>query len=132
TADLTSIEMEGVRAHVVRDQEGRFNFDYILDAFATEDKEESPSKPFIISLDKIHLKDIGVIFTDLQAQNDIRFHFNELNIRVRTFDLESNNYAVNNIDLDGLKLKLQQIGRASCRERVKIKRRAGTREQKNT
>src|SRR5690606_23411817 len=49
TADLTSIEMEGVRAHVVRDQEGRFNFDYILDAFATEDKEESPSKPFIIS-----------------------------------------------------------------------------------
>ncbi|RST25963.1 translocation/assembly module TamB [Chryseobacterium lacus] len=108
TADLTSIEMEGVRAHVVRDQEGRFNFDYILDAFATEDKEESPSKPFIISLDKIHLKDIGVIFTDLQAQNDIRFHFNELNTRVRTFDLENNNYAVNNIDLDGLKLKLQQ------------------------
>ena len=45
-ADLTSIDMEGVRANVVRDPQGKFNFDYIMEAFATSDKEESASKPY--------------------------------------------------------------------------------------
>ncbi|TDX86531.1 translocation/assembly module TamB domain-containing protein [Epilithonimonas xixisoli] len=107
-ADLTSIDLEGVRANVVRDPKGRFNFDYILDAFATSEKEESPSKPFIISLDKINLKDIGVTFNDQQSKNDIKVYFNSFDTRVKTFDLQNNKYAVNDINLDGLKLKLKQ------------------------
>ncbi len=46
-ADLTSIDLEDVRANVVRDPQGKFNFDYIIDAFATSEKEESPSKPYL-------------------------------------------------------------------------------------
>ena len=107
-ADLTSIDLEGVRANVVRDSKGKFNFDYIIDAFATSEKEEKPSKPFIISLDKIQLKDIGITFNDQQSRNDINVYFKSLDTRVRTFDLQNNSYAVNNIDLDGLKLKLKQ------------------------
>ena len=107
-ADLTSIDLEGVRANVVRYPQGKFNFDYIIDAFATSDKEESPSKPFIISLDKIKLKDIGVTFDDQQSKNDIKVYFNSFDTRVKTFDLQNNKYAVNDINLDGLKLKLKQ------------------------
>ena len=107
-ADLTSIDLEGVRANVVRDPKGRFNFDYIIDAFATSDKEESTSKPFIISLDKIKLKDIGLTFNDQQSRNDIKVYFNSFDTRVKTFDLQNNNYAVNDINLDGLQLKLKQ------------------------
>lgn len=108
TADITSVDMEGIRANVVRSQEGKFNFDYIIDAFATSDKEESPSKPFIISLDKIKLKDIGVTFNDQQARNDIKVYFASFDTRVKTFDLNKNSYAFNDINLDGLKLKLKQ------------------------
>ncbi|MFY1046903.1 translocation/assembly module TamB domain-containing protein [Chryseobacterium sp. GP-SGM7] len=109
-ADLTSIDLEGVRANVVRDPKGKFNFDYIIDAFATSDKEQEqkPSKPFIISLDKIKLKDIGVTFNDQQSKNDIKVYFKSFDTRVKTFDLQNNNYAVNDINLDGLKLKLKQ------------------------
>ncbi len=107
-ADLTSIDLEGVRANVVRNPQGRFNFDYILDAFATSEKEESPSKPFIISLDKIKLKDIGISFNDQQSKNDIKLYFKSFDTSVKTFDLQNNNYAVNDINLDGLKLKLKQ------------------------
>ncbi|SIQ92807.1 Family of unknown function [Chryseobacterium sp. RU37D] len=107
-ADITSVDMEGVRANVVRKPDGKFNFDYIIDAFATSDKEESPSKPFIISLDKIKLKDIGVTFNDQQSRNDIKLYFKSFDTRVRTFDLNNNKYAVNDINLDGLKLKLKQ------------------------
>ncbi|WP_379964416.1 translocation/assembly module TamB domain-containing protein [Epilithonimonas sp. UC225_85] len=107
-ADLTSIDLEGVRANVVRDPTGKFNFDYIMEAFATSDKEESPSKPFIISLDKIKLKDIGISFNDQQSRNDIKVYFNSFDTRVKTFDLQNNKYAVSDINLDGLKLKLKQ------------------------
>ena len=108
TADITSVDLEGARANVVRNKDGKFNFDYILDAFATSDKEESPSKPFIISLDKITLKDIGVTFNDEQSRNDIKVYFKSFDTRVKTFDLTNNKYAVNDINLDGLKLKLKQ------------------------
>ena len=107
-ADLTSIDLEDVRANVVRNPQGKFNFDYIIDAFATSDKEESPSKPFIISLDKIKLKDIGVTFNDQQSRNDIKVYVKSFDTRVKTFDLQNNSYAVNDINMDGLKLKLKQ------------------------
>ena len=108
TADITSVDLEGARANVVRKPDGTFNFDYILNAFATTDKQESPSKPFIISLDKIKLKDIGVTFNDQQSRNDIKLYFKSFDTRVKTFDLQNNSYAVNDINLDGLKLKLKQ------------------------
>jgi hypothetical protein len=108
TADITSVDLEGARANVVRKPDGKFNFDYIMDAFATSDKEESPSKPFIISLDKIKLKDIGVTFNDQQSRNDIKLYFKSFDTRVKTFDLNKNTYAVNDINLDGLQLKLKQ------------------------
>ncbi|WP_144283647.1 translocation/assembly module TamB domain-containing protein [Chryseobacterium echinoideorum] len=109
-ADITSIDLEGVRANVVRKPDGKFNFDYIIDAFATSDEEQEkkPSKPFIISLDKIKLKDIGLTFNDQQSRNDIKVYFKSFDTRVQTFDLQNNNYAVNDINLDGLKLKLKQ------------------------
>ncbi len=106
-ADFTAINLQGVRANVVRNADGAFNFDYILDAFATEEKEEE-SKPFVISLDKIELQDIGISFIDKQSENDINLFFNHLKTKVKTFDLEENSYAVDEIHLDGLKLKLQQ------------------------
>lgn len=106
-ADITSIDLEGIRANVVRKPDGTFNFDYIIDAFATKEEEEE-SKPFIISLDKIKLQDIGITFQDQQSQNDINLYFKSFDTRVKTFDLEQNNYAVNDINIDGLKLKLKQ------------------------
>ena len=107
-ADITSIDLEGVRANIVRNPQGKFNFDYIIDAFATSEKEESASKPFIISLDKIKLKDIGLTFNDQQSKNDIKVYFKSFDTRVKTFDLQNNSYAVKDINLDGLKLKLKQ------------------------
>ncbi len=108
TADITSIDLEGVKANVVRNENGTFNFDYIINAFATKDAEESPSKPFIISLDKIKLQDIRVSFIDQQSRNDIEVYFKKFDTRVKTFDMQNNSYAANDITMDGLRLKLQQ------------------------
>jgi hypothetical protein len=106
-ADLTSIDLDGARANVVRNPEGEFNFDYIINAFAT-DEEKEPSKPFVISLDKIKLRNIGVNFIDQQARNDISVSFKNFETTVETFDLDKNSYAVDQILWDGLNLKLKQ------------------------
>ncbi len=103
---------------MVRNQNGIFNFDYILDAFATKDEEESPSKPFIISLDKINLKDIGITFKDEQSRNDINLYSKSFDTRVKTFDLQNNSYATNDINLDGLKLRLKQDFLEEVEEKV--------------
>nr|WP_230466720.1 translocation/assembly module TamB [Faecalibacter macacae] len=107
-ADITSIDLEGTRANVIRRKDGSFNFDYIINAFATKEEEESTSKPFIISLDKIYLKDIGASFNDLQSGNNINIYFKEFNTRIKKFDLQENSYGISKIELDGLKLKLKQ------------------------
>lgn len=107
-ADITSVDLEGTRATVIRYKNGTFNFDYIVNAFATKDEEESTSRPFIISLDKIRLKDIGVSFNDQQQGNHIKVYFKALDTRVRTFDMDKNSYAVDDISMDGLRLKLKQ------------------------
>ena len=108
TIDLTSIDLDGVKANVVRNKDGSFNFDYFIDAFARKDSQESESKPFVISLDKIKLQNINVSFIDNQARNDISLKFKYFDTRVKTFDLDRNSYAVGNIVLDGLKLRLKQ------------------------
>lgn len=106
--NLTSIDLEKIRANVVRDKNGTFNFDYIIDAFATDEEEETDSKPFVINLNKIKLKDIDVSFIDKQAGNDLRIYFNSLDTRVNKFDLDENTYAMGDIKMDGLNLKLKQ------------------------
>jgi hypothetical protein len=108
TADINSIDLQGVKANVIRNKNGTFNFDYILDAFATKDSEQTPSKPFIISLDKISLKDIGITFIDQQSRNDLNLYFKSFDTRIKIFDLQNNSYAANDINMDGLRLKLKQ------------------------
>lgn len=107
-ADLTSIDLNTAKANVVRRKDGSFNFDYIINAFATKEEEESTSKPFIISLDKIKLQNVGVSFIDQQAGNNINVYIKAFDTRVKKFDLEQNSYAIDKIALDGLKLRLKQ------------------------
>lgn len=108
-ADITHINLEGINTHIVRNENGSFNFDYILNAFASDKKEEKKeSKPFILSLDKIKLSDIRVQFTDLQAKNNLKLYFSQFDTRIKKFDVEQNTYALGSISLDGLRFKLQQ------------------------
>ena len=108
---ITSIDVERVRANLLRNSDGRFNFDYILDAFTTKQeatKEKNPSKPMIISLDAIELDDIGLKFTDLQSANDLNLFFDHFDTRVTRFDMENNDYALDTIRLAGLRLSMDQ------------------------
>jgi len=107
-ANISSINLDGVNANINREDDGKFNFDFILDAFATEDDEDKDSKPFIISLSKIDLKNIDVNFNDGVSKNFFKIGLNHFQTEVKTFDLIENNYEINTILIDGFKFKLDQ------------------------
>ena len=106
--EINAIDLKGTTANITLKKDGTFNFDYILNAFASKEEDISESKPFLINLDKIRLEKIAVQYNDLQAGNHIKVKLNTFDTRIKTFDLEKNKYAVGKINLDGLQLKLKQ------------------------
>ena len=108
TAQFTSIDLEGLTVKVAKRADSTFNFDYIIDAFATDEEDTDESKPFVIDLDKIRLQNIHVTYKDVTSKNDIALKLTDLKTIVKTFDLETNNYAVDYIDAKGFKLIFNQ------------------------
>lgn len=108
TAQFSSIDLDGLSANVVKRADSTFNFDYIINAFATEEEEEKESKPFVIDLDKIHLQNLNVNYTDYSNKNDIAVKLTNLETVVKTFDLEQNDYAIDFVEAKDLKLLFNQ------------------------
>ena len=106
--EINTIDLKGTTANITLRKDGTFNFDYILNAFASKEEDTSESKPFLINLDKIRLEKIAVQYNDLQAGNHIKVKLNKFDTRIKTFDLDNNKYALGKINLDGLQLKLKQ------------------------
>ncbi len=108
-ADITSIYLHTATANVRRESNGTFNFDYIINAFAGNKKEEkTDAKPFELSLNDIDLHKLTVRFNDLQAKNDLQVYFNSFKTNVKTFNPELNTYAFGDILSDGLRLTMKQ------------------------
>ena len=107
TAEFTSVKLNGLNANVIKRADNTFNFDYIIDAFATEE-EDTESKPFLIDLDKIELHNLDISYKDINSKNDIDLQLTDLKTIVKTFNLEENDYAVDYIDANGFKLKFNQ------------------------
>lgn len=107
-ANLSSIDLDGINANINRNETGKFNFDFILDAFATESDDDKDSKPFIISLHTIELKNIHAKFKDDVSKMDFNVRLNQFNTSVKTFDLQENNYAINSVLIDGFNFTFDQ------------------------
>lgn len=108
TAEFTSIDLNGLTANVVKRADSTFNFDYIIDAFASKEEDADESKPFLINLDKIRLQKINVTYKDQNSKNDIALNLGDLKTIVQKFDLKSNTYKLDYIDADGFKLFFNQ------------------------
>lgn len=104
---IENIELTGIVANINRNAEGEFNFDYIIQAFASEEPKPE-SEPTEISLDKINLNNIRFTFDDAVSQNDFKLKLGHFNTRIKTFDLEKLNFEVPKIKVDQLSIQLEQ------------------------
>ncbi|OXB01552.1 translocation/assembly module TamB domain-containing protein [Flavobacterium pectinovorum] len=108
--EINSVSLENTTANISRDKNGVFNFDYIIKAFESkEPKVEDPdSKPFKISVVKVNLDNINFNFKDDFAKNDVKVKLTHFDTKFNKFELDKMNFDIPNINLNGLKLVLDQ------------------------
>ncbi|WP_163400699.1 translocation/assembly module TamB domain-containing protein [Flavobacterium fluviatile] len=108
--EINSVSLENVKANISRNKDGVFNFDYIIKAFESkEPKVEDPdAKPFKISVVKVNLDHVKFNFKDDYSKNDIAVNLTHFDTKFNGFDLDKMNFDIPNINLNGLKLILDQ------------------------
>ncbi len=106
--EINSISLEGITANVKRNKDSIFNFDYIIEAFASKEPKDTTSAPMKFSIDKISLDRMQVKYDDAITKNNLAANIGHFDTRIKTFDLDKMEFEVPKIKLDGLKLTLKQ------------------------
>ncbi|MBB4804485.1 hypothetical protein HNP37_004577 [Flavobacterium nitrogenifigens] len=108
--EINSVSLENVKANISRNKDGAFNFDYIIKAFESkEPKVEDPNaKPFKISVVKVNLDNVKFNFKDDFSKNDIRVNLTHFDTKFKKFDLDQMDFNIPTINLNGLKVVLDQ------------------------
>ena len=109
TVEVSTINLEGLTTTIKRDSLQQFNFDYIVNAFASDTPEEpSESAPMNIELGDINFKDIRVNFLDDYQGHYLQMELGEFLTKVKEIDLEKEHYGVSKISVDRLKVDYQK------------------------
>jgi hypothetical protein len=106
--EINSIHLEGITATIRRNKDSVFNFDYIIDAFASNEPKDTTSAPMKFSIDKINLDRIRIKYDDKITKNNLSAKLTHFDTRIRKFDLDKMEFEVPKVKLDGLKLILKQ------------------------
>jgi hypothetical protein len=106
--EINSVHLEGITAHLNRDSKAVFNFDYIIDAFASPEKQKKDSPPMQFSVEKIKLDRIQFKYNDFVTKNNLYANLNHFETNIKTFDLDKMNFEIPKAKINGLKFRLQQ------------------------
>jgi len=106
--EINSLELVGISANLNRDSKAVFNFDYILQAFASPEKQKSDSPPMEFSVGEIRLDRIQFKYTDAVTKNDVYANLKHFESKIKTFDLNEMNFEIPKAKINGLKFKLKQ------------------------
>lgn len=111
--NVNAIDLDGLTAYVHRDTLQRFNFDYIVDAFASEEEKEDTPSSMSVSVGQINLSNIALKFDDQYDGHHVKVKLNQFVTRFRDFDLDQMRFSLPIISSDGLDLvyhKEKQFG----------------------
>ncbi|WP_417364126.1 translocation/assembly module TamB domain-containing protein [Galbibacter sp.] len=106
---IKNIDWDGLSANVYRDAEGTFNFDYIVEAFASEDTTAvDTTSATVFLIDALALSDIKLRYQDLQQGILADLDLGSLQLEMDVFDLEHMDFDVESLKLGDSKLVYQQ------------------------
>lgn len=109
---LNEINLDQVTVKVKRMlPDSAFNFQYIIDAFATKGGESKPSdttSSMKFSIGKIHLQKISATYRDDASGNDVNFFLGNFETNIKTFDPAHYTYSVPDISLSDVKGRVRQ------------------------
>ncbi|CAM4275346.1 translocation/assembly module TamB [Flavobacterium terrigena] len=105
--EINSISLKNITANVKRDKDSIFNFDYIIDAFASK-TAKSNEKEMKFSIHNISLENIRMHFDDAITKNNLNVSLANFETRMKVFDLKKMDFEIPKIKLHGLSVKLKQ------------------------
>jgi len=113
--EINNIELEKIRANVTRiNPDTTYNFSFLIDAFMSEQKkpdaevDKDTTSTMKFSINKISLKDIGIVYRDDVAGNDVSVRLGEFETNIKDFDMEHQHYVIKNLSLKNTTLKYLQ------------------------
>jgi hypothetical protein len=116
--NITKLEWEGLKADISRtEKSGKFNFDFLLEAFVTQDGEVSIKEdaavqeevqPLSISLSPVSLKDFDLRYVDEVLGIDAFMKLESLEIEIPILDLDKSQFRISNLSLQNSQISYTQ------------------------
>ncbi|MDM1404932.1 translocation/assembly module TamB domain-containing protein [Myroides marinus] len=104
TVSVNGVQLDGLKTDVKRDSTGRFNFDYIVEAFASEEEKEDEPSSMKIEVGEISLSNIEVKYNDDYDGHHVKFGLKKFITRFKQFDLDQMKFAIPKISIAGIDL----------------------------
>lgn len=115
TVEISEIELKGITAKINRTlPDSTFNFDYIVEAFASEEEkpeEDVSESTMTFDIDKVLFERIRFVYDDEVIGTAADINLNHFDTRIKKFDLSGNMaFDIPKITIDGLRASVRQWG----------------------
>jgi hypothetical protein len=105
--EITSLQLDGIVARIDRNNQSKFNFDYIIEAFTSPEKQDGTT-PMEFTLSKIKLNNVNILYNDVIAGNNLKLNVTQLDTRIKTFNLNTMDFEIPRFKIDGMQASYKQ------------------------
>lgn len=113
--EINNISLEKIRANVTRvNPDTTFNFSFLVDAFMSDQNKpedqvaKDTTSTLKFSVSKISLEDIGIVYRDDVAGNEMKLNLGEFKTNIKDFDMDHQRYVIKTLTLKNTDLKYAQ------------------------
>jgi len=113
--EINDISLKKIRANIKRiDPDTAFNFSFLVDAFMSEQKkpdeevDKDTTSTMKFAIDKVSFEDIGIVYRDDVAGNDVKLYLGEFKAKLKDFDLAGQHYVIKSLSLNNTSLDYLQ------------------------
>jgi hypothetical protein len=113
---ISRIDLQGLRANVLRGTDSTFNFNFLIDAFASADTTTTPpaadtssSPPPTISIGPVGLKDIQLHYLDSISGMQARLQLGHLGLTTDELDIAKMKFKLDELLLENTKVRVVQF-----------------------
>nr|WP_082041755.1 translocation/assembly module TamB [Lacinutrix sp. Hel_I_90] len=108
---VDDLQVQGLRANIIRkDTINGFNFQFLIDAFATKPDtiQTQTAKPLNLIIGQLDFKNIAILYDDAVSGIDSRFDIGKLQLEMDQINLEAMDFKASEIELSNAKIRFFQ------------------------
>lgn len=108
TISLDQVQLYGIDLHLQRDKDSVFNFQFLVDAFASSDTTQTESKPWAIHADQLDLKRWNFTYDDQITQQNAALQWQHIGLSIDEIDIVNSKYVARELTISDFKGQYKQ------------------------